>query len=330
MRTLTTAIRVIDRLTFSHDGHQLLAAGTNVPDLRNKPGNRGIDVWDVAGSPEPSQHLFTGELITDLVVNPAGRWLYVGVRDDAGGSDGGLFAFDLTTAEPFQLSPTGGHAIAVGADGTWVVEACATADWSCQLARWRQPTAAAPKPDWTMGIDTGPRGRQGPRFWVDCMACDPANNRFVCYEFQVGVVHVESVQRITVRDAETGKHSATLTLPAKQVTQLLYSPDGRGLAARSGRSVLIWDANNLNAKPHKAQNDSPSHFTGLNFHPSGRYLAATSNDTTVKLYDTESWTVAKTYSWNVGKLRSVAFSPGGLLAAAGSDTGRIVIWDVDL
>jgi hypothetical protein len=29
-------------------------------------------------------------------------------------------------------------------------------------------------------------------------------------------------------------------------------------------------------------------------------------------------------------MRSVAFSPDALLAAAGSDTGKVVFWDVDV
>jgi WD40 repeat protein len=77
-------------------------------------------------------------------------------------------------------------------------------------------------------------------------------------------------------------------------------------------------------------NDNTHQFTGVAFHPSGQYLAATSNDTTVKLYDSTSWQVARTFTRNVGRLRSVAFSPDGMLAAVGSDTGKIVVWDVDL
>lgn len=77
-------------------------------------------------------------------------------------------------------------------------------------------------------------------------------------------------------------------------------------------------------------NDNTHQFTGLAVNPSNRYLAATSNDTTVKLYDTDTWQVAKTFTWNVGRLRSVAFSPDGALAAVGSDSGKIVVWDVDV
>ena len=86
----------------------------------------------------------------------------------------------------------------------------------------------------------------------------------------------------------------------------------------------------MGARPASLCNDNNKRFTGLAFHPSGRYLAATSNDATVKLYDTSTWEVVQTFDWDIGRLRSVAFSPDGMLAAAGGDKGKIVVWDVDL
>jgi WD40 repeat protein len=50
----------------------------------------------------------------------------------------------------------------------------------------------------------------------------------------------------------------------------------------------------------------------------------------VKLYDTATWKVAQAFNWDSGRLRSVVFSSDGMLAAAGGDKGRIVLWDVDL
>jgi WD40 repeat protein len=50
----------------------------------------------------------------------------------------------------------------------------------------------------------------------------------------------------------------------------------------------------------------------------------------VKLYDTSTWEVARTFTWDIGKMRSIAFSRDGALAAAGSDTGKVVVWDVDV
>ena len=99
---------------------------------------------------------------------------------------------------------------------------------------------------------------------------------------------------------------------------------------RGGISIWTWDAALLDQRPKQLKGESRQHLTNIAFHPSGRYLAVTSNDTTVKLYDTATWQLAKTFTWNIGRLRSIAFSPDGLLAAAGSDSGKIVVWDVDV
>jgi WD40 repeat protein len=107
------------------------------------------------------------------------------------------------------------------------------------------------------------------------------------------------------------------------------SPDGSYLVVLVGPSLSVRHAEDLNRKPIKVR-DGKMHFTGIAFHPSGQYLAATSNDETVKLYDTATWQIARTFTWKIGRLRSVAFSPDGTRAAVGSDKGQIVVWDVDL
>src|SRR5262249_47537637 len=114
-------------------------------------------------------------------------------------------------------------------------------------------------------------------------------------------------------------------LPAEM---LAVSPDGT-LIAVSKTTLSAWPGADLSRAPRVIRNDNRKHFTGVAFHPSGSYLAATSNDMTVKLYDTASWEVARMFTWDIGRMLSVAFSPDGMLAAAGSDTGKVVVWDVD-
>jgi WD40 repeat protein len=110
----------------------------------------------------------------------------------------------------------------------------------------------------------------------------------------------------------------------------VQSPDRRLIADQVQSRVLVFRADDLGAEPMILGNDSRKEFTGLAFHPSGRFLAAASNDNTLKLYDTGTWTVAKAFNFDIGRLRSVAFSPDGMLAAVGGDKGNILLWDVDL
>jgi WD40 repeat protein len=76
-------------------------------------------------------------------------------------------------------------------------------------------------------------------------------------------------------------------------------------------------------------NTSRKHFTAAAFSPDGKLLATTSNDTTVTMWDTATWEPIRQYAWEVGRLRAVAFAPDGLTCAAGSDTGKVVLFDVD-
>jgi WD40 repeat protein len=135
----------------------------------------------------------------------------------------------------------------------------------------------------------------------------------------------------TTRDTRTGKVVAEVQGGQDQFFAPVLSANRRLVAARRGPCAVVFRTDDFGAGPVRVlHNDSRQHFTGLAFHPSGRYLAATSNDATVKLYDTSTWQVAQAYNWDIGRLRSVAFSPDGMLAAAGGDKGKIVVWDVDL
>lgn len=138
------------------------------------------------------------------------------------------------------------------------------------------------------------------------------------------------VGTVTVRSASSGDVVKTLQSPNHIASKCRVCPQGRLCSVLACRAIVVWESDGSSEPVARVTNGNRKSFTDLAFHPSGRYLAATSNDTTVKLYDTESWQVAKTFTWNVGRLRSIAFSPDGTLAAVGSDSGKIVVWDVDL
>jgi WD40 repeat protein len=325
MRFLTSRVRVVDQVAFAADGRRLFAAGSNVPDHRYKPDNRGIDVWDLPGGPSPAERLLGDRLITGLAVNAAGRWLYVGTGYKYEESTSGYWALDLASGVPHPLGLRAGNAFVLAAhpSGKWLVAFGHAGDWrKSRIVRWRQPPAAAPVREWECKPRTD-------RFFTRHIACDPNETRLITHELEGGKPTRDQVYELVIRDAGSGEEREAVPIPGRTVDQLLFSPDGAWLVVRGGPTLLVWDARDLARKPRKVRGVGKGHFTGLAFHPTGRYLAATSNDRTVNLYDSATWELVQTYAWDLGRMRSVAFSPDGDLAAAGSLSGKVVLWDVD-
>jgi WD40 repeat protein len=94
-------------------------------------------------------------------------------------------------------------------------------------------------------------------------------------------------------------------------------------------SFHVIDIGSPNTPPLTRASTSRMQFTDAAFSPNGRWHATTTNDTTVTMWDTATWQPARRYGWKVGRLRAVAFAPDGLTCAAGSDSGKVVLFDVD-
>jgi WD40 repeat protein len=138
--------------------------------------------------------------------------------------------------------------------------------------------------------------------------------------------------RVEVRDAATAAVRVTAEYPSNHPARLLFSPDARQLVGFKDMTLLVWpvpeDLGSL-GPPQLIRNDNRKHFTAMAFHPSGRHLFATSNDTTVHIFDTQTWERRERFRWQLGNLKAVAVSPDGTLAAAAADRGDVVVWDVD-
>jgi WD40 repeat protein len=134
---------------------------------------------------------------------------------------------------------------------------------------------------------------------------------------------------LKIRNARTGAELATGKYPYAYSSRLMFRPDGTQLLGVHEMTLLMWPIP-TGGKPLVVRNDSRRHFTAAAYHPSSRYLFTASNDATVVVWDTTTWQHVTRFTWNIGRLRSIAVSPDGTLAAAGSTKGQVVIWDVDL
>ncbi len=132
---------------------------------------------------------------------------------------------------------------------------------------------------------------------------------------------------VHIRDMTTGAVERSIDGYQQGIRHLAFSPDGKFLAGAAGPRLRIWDLEgNRETALHKR---GAKHFQGLAFTADGRYLATVSNDETVRIWETNNWQEHTTFTWKIGRLLNIALSPEGLCAAAGSDKGQIVIWDLE-
>src|SRR5262249_39753174 len=138
-------------------------------------------------------------------------------------------------------------------------------------------------------------------------------------------------ERFVIHAVDSGAELYRSDVLTEGSDETTVAPDESLVACRTRFYVRVYPNRERFVGPRQTiPNTANRHFTGIAFHPSGRYLAATSNDETVKLYDTTTWELARTFTWKIGRMRSIAFSPDGTLAAAGGDKGKVVVWDVDV
>lgn len=133
---------------------------------------------------------------------------------------------------------------------------------------------------------------------------------------------------IRIASLLTGRIVRTVSL-SDALPHLVVSPDRNCFASLFYNHIRCWRVGR-SQQVQTFAGETADDVSALAFHPSGRHLAAACHDHTVKFYDADTGQLAHAFAWDIGRLRSVAFSPDGTLAAAGSDTGKVVVWDVDV
>ena len=307
MRVLNAEIGEVTGLAFSPDGRALAAA---VED-------QGVFLWNLDTTDAPLQ--------LDPSARRKTQTLYFTPDSRAVGWAGstGWKVFDRSRKRVAQLSlEAGGNLTWMGQtpDGSRVVSDHSFPESS--LIAWKSVDGGGWEQEWSISkADLGfhstavcPTGRR-----VATVAhCATGKNRWT------------TPFRIQLRSGISGRVESSCPYSHSNYPgQLLFSPCGERLVGVHDMTIMIWPVPEL-GEPKLVRNDSRQHFTTATFHPSGQYLFASSNDTTVHIFETNHWERVARFTWKLGRLRSIAVSPDGTLAAAGGDNGEVLVWDVEL
>ena len=138
----------------------------------------------------------------------------------------------------------------------------------------------------------------------------------------------DHIPQIKIWDATTGHCLKVLALPETiQITfNIAFSPDGTTLAIGSNHSELVlYDL--ATEQMHMLQGHQQS-ITAVAFSPNQPFLASSSHDHTVRLWDLSTGDALQVWYEHQNMVRTVAFSPDGTWLASGGDDCTIRRWQL--
>lgn len=320
MRILKSPFKRTERIRFSLDGETLIGSGIGVTVLTPPNTTRGMSRWDVRSDDEPTCFL-REESINHFSLLPDGNRIVVDTRTR------GIYTYCLSSQAKVQLTREGivSQRRVCSPDLSQIVEL----NYANQKARdYRLHLIARPiiperkriQKLWDHEIETG--------WGILDLRYLPDGESLLLLEAQL-IPPRTTVTRLARRSAQTGEVLGISPINVPGARRLVISPDQTRIAVLIGHDIVCGNLDHLDGGTTTLTNDTASFFSDIAFHPSSRILAAASNDQSIKFFETDSWTLLGTFTWNSGKMRSVAFSPDGTVAAAGGSAGQVVLWDVD-
>jgi WD40 repeat protein len=331
MLVLTSRLRFADGLAFAPDGQALVVVGENA-----------LEVWprwlEAPPNPVVTTHVTLERtafgtdgryLFQYLSANSRARVLTVATARDAG--------FGLPRGPTwFHFTPEGGYFIVSHGRDRLSRFDFAPGDKKLRREVWTVARLG--------GAGNGPRTYLCSHYAFGGVC--GAVGRFValeCVRPKTGSkpsLVVRSVADGSIVEREEVPNKNRPNPPLYLIWATAFDPLGRCFAYPGKKTVCVWPLGVEGSGLRVFKYAERAACRAVAFHPSGQWLAAVGDDAQVKVYDTASWELARTFDWGIGPLWAVCFSADGTRAAvigpgrkraSGKRTeSKIVVWDVDL
>lgn len=321
-RQIRTPHKIVSEVMFSPDGRTLVSSR-----------DRDIRLWNITTG-EIKARLEDTTGINNIVFNSDGTILYGASRNELRlwDPDTGKITMRLGVKSSNATRPVfspDGKTIATGGGNDYTVHL-----WDPQTGQLKNTLKRDPKYVKMIMVSNGvPKIVDYATKSVESIAFSPDSS----------VLAVSSDDEIVLWDTKTGKPKAMLTGKG-YFYNLLFSPDGRTLAARSyaprsESGIYLWDIDTTDIRKSTLRHTITGHNTETNsiaFSRDGQTLA-TGHRYLVRLWDT---TDAKLKVLCEGhphqvRVRSVAFSPNGdtlaslsLSIQSSGGKAEVLVWDV--
>ncbi|KAI1336110.1 quinon protein alcohol dehydrogenase-like superfamily [Xylariaceae sp. FL0016] len=128
-------------------------------------------------------------------------------------------------------------------------------------------------------------------------------------------------------EALSGICSRTIQHPDSQVNRLCISPDKRFLAAAGHHTVKLYDIKSTNPNPLLTFEGHTGNITGVAFHCEGKWMVTSSEDGTVKIWDTRSGTIQRSYNHG-SAANDVVIHPNQGEIISCDRSGSVRVWDL--
>ncbi|KAB8670402.1 hypothetical protein FH972_026315 [Carpinus fangiana] len=128
-------------------------------------------------------------------------------------------------------------------------------------------------------------------------------------------------------EALSGICQRTIQHPDSQINRLCISPDKKYLAAAGHHTVKLFEVKGSNPQPVLTFEGHTNNITGVAFHCEAKWMVTSSEDGTVKIWDTKTATVQRDYKHG-SPVNDVVIHPNQGELISCDRGGSVRIWDL--